>query len=266
MAAFYHGYIRQLVVAFNALFGNIHVVRRTGDSVAGRPTKDIRVPIAFSNRAKWLEQIRENTRAKQVKIELPRIGFEITSFAYDSTRKKNRNQTVQCTDEYGNTVVVSNPVPWNVELAMYIVGDNQEDCLQIVEQILPKFNPDLTIAFTNVMSISTNVPLTLQSVSCQDDYEGVATDDRLVIYTLTFIAKLELYGEVIDVGQLKPPVINDPENGDQTSGAVDEDGNPCLVQGAPNINITVGKTGQHHKDDSPAVYIVDQHGNTHYRV
>lgn len=247
MAAFYHGNIKQLIVAFNGYFSNIHVVRRQGDSVNGKPIQDIRVPIAFSNRAKWLHQIIEGTREKQVKITLPRIGFEITSFAYDATRKKNRNQQVKCVDEYGNTWVVNNPVPWNLELAMYVVADNQEDCLQIIEQILPQFNPDLTISFKSVLGINTNVPISLNSVSFQDDYEGSMTEDRLVVYTLTFIAKMELYGEVQDLGQLKPPVIN-VGDGDQDS--CDQQDNSQI-----NISINTSKPPSDGSIKSPGVYL-----------
>ena len=253
MAAFYHGNIKQLIVAFNGYFSNIHVVRRQGDSVQGKPSQDIRVPIAFSNRAKWLHQIIEGTREKQVKITLPRIGFEITSFAYDATRKKNRNQEIKCVDEYGNTWSVKNPVPWNLELAMYIVADNQEDALQIVEQILPQFNPDMTIAFKSVLGVTTNVPISLNSVGVQDDYEGSMTEDRLVVYTLTFVAKMELYGEVIYHGQLKPPVIDDGL--DDGSSAGDEDDNHDNAGGA-HITINVGTSQTPNSYiKSPGVYL-----------
>lgn len=253
MAAFYHGNVKQLILAFNGYFSNIHVVRRQGDSVNGKPIQDLRVPIAFSNRAKWLHQICEGTREKQIKTSLPRIGFEITNFAYDASRKKSRNQQIKCTDEYGNTWVVNNPVPWNIEIAMYVAADNQEDALQIVEQILPQFNPDLTISFKSVLGINTNVPISLNSVSVQDDYEGSMTEDRLVVYTLTFIAKMELYGEVIEVGQLKPPSIND---GDDVTGDEDGDGDHS---GETNINIIInGKTTTNPDYKSPGVYLKRQ--------
>lgn len=255
MASFYHGYIRQLIIAFNAYFSNIHIVRRTGDSVHGKPYQDIKVPIALSNRAKWLEQIREGTREKQVKIELPRMAFEITSFSYDASRKKNRNQTVQCTDEYGNTVVVNNPTPWNAEISLYIVSDNQEDCLQIVEQILPQFNPDIGFSFKNVIGITTNVPIVLNAVSHQDDYEGAMTDDRLVIYTLSFTAKLEMYGEVIDVGQLKPPVINGGGSSDNDNDGIPDDLTPG--QTTFRLTVTTGTKKKKYYIASPGVYLTD---------
>ena len=257
MAAFYHGTIKQLIVAFNGYFSNIHVVRRKGDSVAGEPIKDIRVPIAFSNRAKWLHQIIEGTREKQVKITLPRIGFEISSFAYDASRKKNRNQEVKCTDEYGNTWTVKNPVPWNIEISMYIVSDNQEDGLQIVEQILPQFNPDLTISFKSVLGINTNVPISLNSCSMQDDYEGAMTEDRLVVYTLTFTAKLELYGEVIYQGVVKPPSID--------IGGGDDDGDGDGSDDGGTISIVIDGTGPRPAPEykSPHVYLNPK--NTNFR-
>jgi hypothetical protein len=214
MAAFYHGNIKHLIVAFNAYFANIHVVRRKGDSVDGEPIQDLRIPIAFSNRAKWMAQILEGTRDKQVKITLPRMAFEITGFTYDASRKKTRNQQVKCVDENGNLLTVGNPVPWNVELALYIVADNQEDALQIVEQILPQFNPDMNITFKNVIGINTTVPISLSGVSFQDDYEGSFNDDRLVVYTLTFTAKLDLYGEVMDHGNFDSPIMSENNDAD----------------------------------------------------
>ena len=156
-------------------------------------------------------------------------------------------------DEYGNTWSVKNPVPWNLELAMYIVADNQEDALQIVEQILPQFNPDMTIAFKSVLGVTTNVPISLNSVGVQDDYEGSMTEDRLVVYTLTFVAKMELYGEVIYHGQLKPPVIDDGL--DDGSSAGDEDDNQDNAGGA-HITINVGTSQTPNSYiKSPGVYL-----------
>lgn len=251
MAAFYHGSIKQLIVAFAGYFSDIHIIRRDKDSVKGNPIADIKVPIAFSNRAKWLHQIVEGTREHQIKVSLPRIGFEITSFTYDSTRKKSRNQQVKCIDSDGNIHTVNNPVPWNVELSMYVVADTQEDALQIVEQILPQFNPDITIVFNSVLGIKTNVPVSLNSCSMQDDYEGSMTDDRLVIYTLTFTAQLDLYGEVDDVGN-----INDATNNSTINDKINQSNIGGIKGGNIGIVFDIGdKNKNKHEIRSPGVYL-----------
>ena len=205
MSSFYHSTIKDTVSAFGSFFSNIHIIRRKGDSKHGLAVQDIRVPIAFSNRAKWIQQIMEGTREKQVKITLPRIAFDITGMSYDASRKKSRNQSIKCVDEDGNAQIVKTPVPWNVELGMYVVSDNIEDCLQIVEQILPQFNPDLTLNIKTVMDLKQPIPISLTSCSFTDSYEGSYTEARLVIYTLTFIAKIDLYGEVFEA-----PAVIDP--------------------------------------------------------
>lgn len=214
MSAFYHSTIKQTVSAFGSFFSNIHIIRRIGDSKVGPASQDIRVPIAFSNRAKWIQQIMDGTRENQVKITLPRIAFDITGMSYDASRKKSRNQNITCVDENGNAQVVKAPVPWNIEMGMYVVSDNIEDCIQIVEQILPQFNPDLTLNVRTVLDIVQPIPISLTSCSFTDSYEGSYMEARLVVYTLTFVAKLDLYGEVFEVPAILDPNINfNPDQG-----------------------------------------------------
>lgn len=249
MSSFYHSTIKQTVSAFGSFFSNIHIIRRRGDSKNGPAVQDIRVPIAFSNRAKWIQQIMEGTREKQVKITLPRIAFDITGMSYDATRKKSRNQNITCVDEDGNAQVVKTPVPWNVEIGMYIVSDNIEDCLQIVEQILPQFNPDLTLNVRTVLDLIQPIPISLTSCSFTDSYEGSYTESRLVIYTLTFIAKLDLYGEVFEMPSVTDPGIEfNPEN-DQ-----DDDQDGIWMQWSGNVSNGI-KTVKELK--SPEVFVVE---------
>ncbi len=193
---FYHGAIRSLVVAFGNYFSKMTFVRKKDHSVDGTPMQVIKVPIALSNRDKWFNLLLDANREKQVKITFPRMAFEITGFSYDANRKKARNQEITCIDENGVVQSVGTPSPWNVELALYVVSKNQEDCLQIIEQILPAFNPDINFKIKNVMGIATDIPVSINSVSVQDDYQGAYTDDRLVVYTLGFTAKMELFGEI----------------------------------------------------------------------
>ena len=196
MAAFYHGSIRSLLTSFGSYFSKLHIIRRKGDSVRGEITQDILVPIAYGPRSKWWDDLTKVTRDKQVKLTLPRIAFEINGFSYDSSRKSSRSQKIKCVDESGTTMTVGSPVPWNLDITMYIVSDNQEDCFQVVEQILPQFNPDITMNITGPFGQTITVPISLTSVNLQDEFEGALTDDRLVQCILTFTVKMSFYGEI----------------------------------------------------------------------
>ena len=42
------------------------------------------------------------------------------------------------------------PVPYNLDFELYILAKNQDDGLQIVEQILPYFQPEYNVTITPV--------------------------------------------------------------------------------------------------------------------
>ena len=71
-----------------------------------------------------------------------------------------------------------------------------DDALQIVEQILPYFQPayNLTIELVDQIREKRDVPIVLESVTMQDDYEGDFSTRRVLYYTLRFTAKTYLFG------------------------------------------------------------------------
>ena len=194
---FYHGISRKIVGAFGALFSHIYVQRRLENSVTGEIAQTLQVPISYAPKMKWWQMFVENpARAKEMNITLPRMSYEILGYTYDATRKNTRSEPIVCVDEDG-AKTMQTPAPWNIEMALYIVGNNSEDVWQIMEQILPLFNPDYTLKIAVVpdMNVVSNVPISLTSVAIQDDYDGDFATHRLVIYTLTFTIKTAIYGE-----------------------------------------------------------------------
>ena len=195
---FYHETIRKVIVGFGTTFNNIQLVRK--DS-SGNIAQSMKVPLAYGPREKFLVRLREDADlTKQVAITLPRIGFEIKNLAYDSGRKLNRVQqfkkvkgaeTKQLDAQYM-------PVPYNLELELYIMAKQSDDALQIVEQILPYFQPDYTLTINDMadMGIKRDVPIILNSISYEDNYQGDFETRRALIYTLDFTAKFYLYGPV----------------------------------------------------------------------
>jgi len=197
-STFYHETIRKCVIGFGTLFNDIHITRK--DS-SGNTVQSMKVPLAYGPKQKFLVRLREDPSiSKSVAITLPRIGFEIGTIAYDSTRKLNKIQKVKKAGSAGNKVDTQYmPVPYNIDFELYAMAKNSDDALQIVEQILPYFQPEYTITINDIVSMNSkrDVPIILNGISYEDNYEGDFAERRAIIYTLSFTAKAYLYGPVI---------------------------------------------------------------------
>ena len=204
---FYNEAIRNTIIAFGNLFSNIKVVRRKRD---GTVEQTVAVPIAYSQKEKWVHSIEQNPKGKSgVYTTLPKLGFEITGYSYDSSRRLAKMNNIHCTDATGRKEVFT-PAPWNIDISLYFASKTQEDGLQILEQILPTFSPDYTLAVKSVPSLNIvqDVPFVLNGVSVQDDYEGDLETRRFVIHTLNFQAKINLFGGMNNVGVIKQVEAN----------------------------------------------------------
>ena len=195
---FYNETIRKVVVAFGTMFNDIHLVRKDN---TGTIIQTMKVPLAYGPRQKFLVRLREDADlTKQVAVTLPRIGFEITGLSYDPARKLNRVQKFRKVKGGNNKQLDTQymPVPYNVDFELYVLSKQSDDALQIVEQILPYFQPDYTVTINDNTEMGTkrDVPIVLNGVTYEDDYEGDFTSRRSIIYTLNFTTKFYLYGPV----------------------------------------------------------------------
>ena len=202
---FYHETIRKVVVAFGTMFNDIHLVRKDN---AGNIQQSMKVPLAYGPRQKFLVRLREDADlTKAVAVTLPRIGFEISGISYDPTRKLNRIQKFKKVKGSKSTQLDTQymPVPYNMEFGLYIMAKQSDDALQIVEQILPYFQPDYTVTVNDNtdMGIRRDVPVVLNSVGYEDTYEGDFTSRTTIIYSLTFTSKFYLYGPVTSTKVIK---------------------------------------------------------------
>ena len=195
---FYHEIIRKTVIAFGTLFNDIHVRH---DDQAGNALSEIKVPVAYGPRQKFLARITQQAELnKATQITLPRMSFEITSIQYDSSRKAGITQTFKAPnkDNEDKLTKVFMPVPYNIGFDLNILVKLQDDGLQILEQILPFFQPAFTLSIDLVKSIGEkrDVPMVLNNISQQDDYEGDFSTRRALIYTLSFTAKSFMFGHI----------------------------------------------------------------------
>jgi len=202
---FYHETIRKIVISFGTMFNDIQLVRKDN---SGTIIQTMKVPLAYGPREKFLVRLREDADlTKQVAITLPRIGFEIKNLAYDSARKMSRVQRFKKV-KGANTKQLDTqymPVPYNLEFELYVMAKQSDDALQIVEQILPYFQPDYALAINDMadMGISRDVPIVLNSIGYEDSYDGDFTTRRALIYTLSFTTKFYLYGPVTSAKVIK---------------------------------------------------------------
>ena len=194
---FYHEIIRKTVIAFGTLFNDVHIRHQ---DAAGKDINEMKVPVSYGPRQKFLARIQQQPDLnKATQLSLPRMSFEVNNITYDPSRKTGVTQTFKVKD--GKQVKkVFMPVPYNLGFELNILTKLQDDSLQIVEQILPFFQPGFTLTIDLVNSIGEkrDVPMVLDSINFTDDYEGNFETRRALIYTLNFTAKTFMFGPVAD--------------------------------------------------------------------
>jgi hypothetical protein len=195
---FYHEILRRTVISFGSLFNNISIKHTNNDN---ETVSVIKVPLAYGPTQKFLARINQSPNLnKPVQMTLPRMSFEFTGLTYDSTRKSTTTQTFikKSATDGTETKKVYLPVPYNMQFELSIMAKLNDDALQIVEQILPFFQPayTMTVDLVDTINEKRDIPVILENITMQDDYEGDFNTRRVLIYTLRFSAKTYIFGPV----------------------------------------------------------------------
>jgi len=192
---YYHEIIRKTIISFGTLFNDINIRH---DNTDGSTFSELKVPLAYGPSQKFLARLEQQADLnKPIAITLPRMSFEMTSIQYDSSRKLGVTQSFKASDGT-NLKKVFMPVPYNIGFELNILAKLNDDALQIVEQILPFFQPsfNITVDLVSAIGEKRDIPIVLDSMNFQDDYEGDFATRRALIYTLGFTAKTYLFGPV----------------------------------------------------------------------
>ena len=195
---YYHEILRKTIIGFGTLFNNIEIQHKDDNNGV---VSTLKVPLNYGPAQKFLARItQQKDLNRPYAITLPRMSFEHNSIQYDPTRKSSITQTFRAADGGGNVKKVFMPVPYNIGFELNILSKLNDDALQIVEQILPYFQPSFNITVDLIDSIGEkrDIPIILDSISFQDDYEGDFTTRRSLIYTLQFTAKVYLFGPIAE--------------------------------------------------------------------
>jgi len=194
---FYHEILRKTVIGFGTLFNDINIRHR---DASGTSFSNLKVPLAYGPIQKFLARIQQQPDLnREIALTLPRLSFEMTGLQYDPSRKTGVTQTFLATQN-GNAKKVYMPVPYNVTFELKIISKLNDDSLQIIEQILPYFQPSLNITINLISAIGEkkDVPVVMESITQNDQYEGGFDSRRLIIHTLRFTAKTYLFGPVAE--------------------------------------------------------------------
>ena len=232
---FYWGTIRKAIVAFGNMFNNITIERKDAE---GNVVQLQRVPLAYSPQQKFLAKIKQqpNVDNTNFQVILPRMGFEMVSLDYDPNRKISPMQQSRTINSSTSASAQYAPTPYNINVLLYIYAKNQDDGLQIIEQILPYFNPDynLTIHAIPQLNINNDLPIILNSIGFVDDYEGDMTTRRAILWTLSFIMKLNFYGPVNKQG-----IINKVTTNTFRDAALSSQQSRIIVEGTGDLANTI---------------------------
>ncbi len=199
----YNEIFRKTVVAFGTLFNNIEL-RRSNETM--------KVPLAYGPKAKFLARLDQtpDPTNKRLQITLPRISFEINGIEYDASRKVSPTQKVKVPKDPDGNYNVYMPVPYTLSFELAIISKTQEDGLQILEQILPNFQPhfNLSIKLLPTMNEIKDVPVILNQIQYEDSYEGNFAQRRAIIYSLQFSVKTYLYGPTREAKIIKSAQVD----------------------------------------------------------
>jgi hypothetical protein len=198
---FYHNTIKNIIVAFGTIFDDIRIINDNGD--------EIKIPIHYAPKEKFITYFLEKADFDELDIEqvLPRMAFEISGLNFAPERFVNPLNRITDSTRDEKKYMFSR-IPYDFQINLYIFTKMFEDSLKIIEQIVPFFTPELNITIKDKedFGLQTDIPIILNSVGFDIQYEGSFETKRSIMWTLGFTAKGWLYGDVKQQNVIKKTI------------------------------------------------------------
>jgi len=200
---FYNKSLRKLVVGFGSLFNDITVQHANPDNINSPTT--IRVPITYAPQEKFIRRLLEPSSIQdgtRIETQLPKMSYIMSSLNVDPSRRRSKSFEVKSYDssplgscDQSSGVEIAEEVPVNVNFTLFIYTRHVDDTLQIIEQIIPYFNPDhiITLSFNSARQ-NINIPLLMVSNNISERADGDFGSRRLNVSSINFLAKSYIYG------------------------------------------------------------------------
>jgi hypothetical protein len=215
---FYNESTRRMVSVFGSIFNDMEVVKKDSN---GKILQKIKVPLGYAPRSKVLARLNEQTTGPNIALKLPRMSFEISSMEYDANARVSKHKNYKKVI-VGDTLQLNKlgaPAVWKVGFELNILAKTQDEGLQLIEQILPMFQPEYTVTIKDIpdMDITTDTPIVLESVTLNDDYEGDLVTRRAIVYTLVFGTRIRYYRGIGKSKQILETEVDFSEDVDPTT-------------------------------------------------
>jgi hypothetical protein len=191
------------------MFNNMTLVRYNQTNTA--EIERINVPLMYASKEKFYMRIaKDPDLLNPVQLTLPRMAFEMNGITYDPLRKISSFTDVFSDGTTASSYKKVKMTPYNFDFNLYAFVRNTEDGMQIVEQVLPYFNPDytVTIDFMSMDNFKLDVPIVFNSISYDDSHEGDPEATRSIVWTLNFTMKGYLFGPTSDIKMIRKVTAN----------------------------------------------------------
>jgi len=205
-----HEHILRFFTAFGDIFSGITITKQNS---TGKKLQSYEVPIEYAPKNKWLTRVREQNdlTKQQVKMTLPRMAFEMIDIRYAPERKIGVNGSYALGNASGMRGKIFPPAPYDVIFNLYVLTKDQNDSLQILEQIIPYFQPYLMLNYEILpeYQITKDIPITLQAYQTEDAFEGSPEEVRTVNQVFTFAAQMDFFGPtIVNSSIIKDVIVN----------------------------------------------------------
>jgi len=195
---FYYATMRSMVASFGYLFSDIYIKRRIKDG----SSKLIKVPLHFGPQDRIYSY--KNTPTSGAVTSWPRIAFDFSIAGVAEQRKTSKHSITQMqSSDALSTNWMRNFIPYDFNFNLYVATTDIEDSLQIIEQILPFFQPNLSLKIKPLKEFPdfiTDITIKLQSVENEFETEGDITDDSSYLWNLSFVLEGFLFSPIQNEG------------------------------------------------------------------
>lgn len=186
---YFYKVLRRTIIQFLDMFADIQVARYDNN---GNITSTILVPLKYGPKEKAYYWKKEYSTEEK----LPIMSVNLMSIDFDATRMVNKNEQVVQSKNVGERTETyfPNPVPYNLMLNLNIWALHMVDVDQILEQILPYFNPYVMMRVT-IPELEAYIENKVVFNSAVPDImdEWGEEDWRVLKWTLTFTVQSYLY-------------------------------------------------------------------------
>lgn len=197
---FYKNEIRNITIALLDMFNSIKCYRY---DASGNVVKIIDVPVKFGPAEKYFLFQVQRESGKKYYPSFPSILVELTGISYDADRATGVTELRQfydqallsAHDQFWSDV---QPAPYTFSFTVQVKTESMSDNSQILENILPAFNPSLHLRVKefSFLNIERNMKVQLGDVSYDYPQEMSEDDSRYINSTMTFTVDGYMYRPV----------------------------------------------------------------------